>query len=57
MDFSPVALWEEMTIIAKGVIIILAILSVWSLYISVERWLVSWRGASAPVHPRCAMRR
>ena len=40
MDFSPVALWEEMTIIAKGVIIILAILSVWSLYISVERWLV-----------------
>ncbi len=39
MDFSPVALWETMTPIAKGVMIALAILSVWSLYISVERVL------------------
>ena len=40
MDFSPAALWETMTPIAKGVMILLAILSVWSLYISVERVLV-----------------
>lgn len=40
MDFSPAGLWEAMTPIAKGVMILLAILSVWSLYISVERVLV-----------------
>lgn len=40
MDFSPVHLWEQMTPIAKGVMILLAILSVWSLYISVERVFV-----------------
>ena len=37
MDFSPLALWESMTPIAKGVIVWLAILSVWSLYICVDR--------------------
>ena len=40
MDFSPLALWETMTPIAKGVVVALLILSVWSLYISVERVLV-----------------
>ena len=40
MDFSPLALWEAMTPVAKGVMIVLAIMSVWSLYISVERLLV-----------------
>lgn len=40
MDFSPVALWEAMTPIARGVVISLIILSVWSLYISVERLFV-----------------
>lgn len=40
MDFSPAHLWEQMTPIAKGVVIALIILSVWSLYISVERYLV-----------------
>ena len=40
MDFSPAHLWATMTPIAKGVMILLAILSVWSLYISVERVLV-----------------
>ena len=40
MDFSPMGLWNAMTPIAKGVVIVLIILSVWSLYLSVERWLV-----------------
>ena len=40
MDFSPVGLWEAMTPIAKGVVVALILLSVWSLYISVERLLV-----------------
>ena len=39
MDFSPLALWETMTPIARGVVVALIILSVWSLYISVERLL------------------
>jgi biopolymer transport protein ExbB/biopolymer transport protein TolQ len=40
MDFSPVALWETMTPIARGVVIALIILSIWSLYVTVERLLV-----------------
>ncbi|MES1243190.1 MAG: MotA/TolQ/ExbB proton channel family protein [Acidobacteriota bacterium] len=40
MDFSPLALWETMTPIARGVVVALLLLSVWSLYISVERVLV-----------------
>ena len=40
MDFSMLGLWNAMTPIAKGVVILLILLSVWSLYITVERWLV-----------------
>jgi biopolymer transport protein ExbB/TolQ len=39
MDFSVLGLWQTMTPIAQGVVIALLILSVWSLYISVERLL------------------
>jgi len=39
MDFSILGLWQTMTPIAQGVVIVLLILSVWSLYISVERVL------------------
>ena len=39
MDFSILGLWQTMTPIAQGVVIALLILSVWSLYISVERVL------------------
>jgi len=39
MDFSILGLWNSMTPIAQGVVIVLLILSVWSLYISVERVL------------------
>ncbi|HYG65672.1 MAG TPA: MotA/TolQ/ExbB proton channel family protein [Thermoanaerobaculia bacterium] len=40
MDFSPVALWEQMTILNKAVIVILIVMSVWSLYVCVDRILV-----------------
>jgi len=39
MVFSILGLWQTMTPIAQGVVIVLLILSVWSLYISVERML------------------
>ena len=40
MDLNPLVLWEQMTILNKGVIIILIVLSIWSLYVSVERAIV-----------------
>ena len=40
MDLNPLVLWEQMTILNKGVIVILIILSVWSLYVCVERLIV-----------------
>jgi biopolymer transport protein ExbB len=44
MDLNPLVLWEQMTILNKGVIIILIVLSVWSLYVTVER-LIMFRKA------------
>jgi biopolymer transport protein ExbB/TolQ len=40
MDLNPLVLWEQMTILNKGVIIILFLMSIWSLYVSVERSIV-----------------
>jgi biopolymer transport protein ExbB/TolQ len=40
MDFGPVALWQSMGMIAKLVVILLAILSVYSLTVAAERWLL-----------------
>jgi len=40
MDFGPVALWQQMGLIAKAVVILLAILSIYSLAVSVERFIV-----------------
>ncbi len=40
MDLSPGALWESMGVIAKGVAIILLIMSIWSLYIAFDRLLL-----------------
>lgn len=37
MELNPLTLWEQMTILNKGVIIILIGLSIWSLYVCVER--------------------
>ena len=39
MEFSPMHLWESMTWIAKGVAITLVMLSVYSLYVTLERYL------------------
>jgi biopolymer transport protein ExbB/TolQ len=39
-SFSPMSVWENMTLINKGVVVILILLSVWSLYVCVERWLL-----------------
>lgn len=44
MEFGPVALWQSMGTIAKLVVIILAILSIYSLTLSGERW---WRYRAA----------
>jgi biopolymer transport protein ExbB/biopolymer transport protein TolQ len=38
--FSPAAVWENMTIINKGVVVLLLVLSVWTLYVCIERWLL-----------------
>jgi biopolymer transport protein ExbB len=40
MDLNPLVLWEQMTILNKIVIVILICLSVWSLYVCVERLIV-----------------
>jgi biopolymer transport protein ExbB len=40
MDLNPLVLWEQMTILNKGVIVILITLSVWSLYVCVDRLIV-----------------
>src|ERR1700730_11877248 len=40
MDLNPLALWNTMTILVKGVVIILLVLSVWSLYVCIERWII-----------------
>jgi len=44
MDLNPLTLWGNMTILNKGVIVILLLLSVWSLYVCVER-IVTFRKA------------
>ena len=44
MDLNPLVLWEQMTILNKIVILILIVLSVWSLYVSVER-VITFRKA------------
>jgi biopolymer transport protein ExbB/biopolymer transport protein TolQ len=40
MEFGPLHLWEQMTIIAKGVCVVLVLLSIWSLYVAIERVIV-----------------
>ncbi|MDP9121005.1 MAG: flagellar motor protein MotA, partial [Acidobacteriota bacterium] len=44
MDLNPLVLWQNMTILNKGVVIILISLSIWSLYVCVER-IVTFRKA------------
>ena len=40
MNLNPVDIWNQMTILNKGVIVILILLSIWSLYVSVERLIM-----------------
>jgi len=38
--FSIVGIWESMSLVNKGVVIVLFLLSIWSVYVCVERWLL-----------------
>jgi biopolymer transport protein ExbB/TolQ len=37
MEMGPIQLWQQMTWLAKGVAITLILLSIWSLYVTIER--------------------
>jgi biopolymer transport protein ExbB len=45
MDFSLVEMWNKMGMLAKGVNIFMALMSIWSLYVIVERWLTFYKGS------------
>jgi biopolymer transport protein ExbB/TolQ len=40
MDMSPVALWTSMGLMAKGVVVLLVLMSVYSIWVMVERFIV-----------------
>lgn len=40
MEFSPLAMLEEMTGVGLAIMAVLLIMSVWSLYVAVERWIL-----------------
>jgi len=46
MDFSLVGLWTQMGIVAKAVVIILLIMSMYSIGVTVERWIAFRRSAA-----------
>ena len=48
MSFNPIELWGKMTIIAQGVVVVLIIMSIYSLTIAFERFLY-YRKAKQPV--------
>ena len=39
MEFGPMHLWESMGFIAKAVVIVLFLQSIYSLYVTIERWM------------------
>src|SRR5436309_13334833 len=39
MDMSPVALWNSMGGLAKGVVVLMAVMSVYSIWVMVERFI------------------
>ena len=43
MDFDLVSLWEKMGWMARGVVILLAVMAVYALGIALERWIVFMR--------------
>lgn len=46
MDFSLLGLWSQMGLVARAVVIVLLLMSVYALYIAVERWLAFRRARS-----------
>ncbi len=44
MDFSLVGLWTQMGIVAKGVVVLLLLMSMYSIGITVERWMTFRKG-------------
>jgi len=40
MDMSPVALWKSMSLMAQGVVVLMIIMSVYSIWVMVERYIV-----------------
>ncbi|HTE54368.1 MAG TPA: MotA/TolQ/ExbB proton channel family protein [Kofleriaceae bacterium] len=45
MDFSLLDMWEKMGTLAKAVNIFMALMSIWSLYVIVERWITFYKGS------------
>jgi biopolymer transport protein ExbB/TolQ len=45
MDFSLLELWDKMGWPVKAVNIFMGVMSVWSLYVIVERWLTFYKGS------------
>src|SRR5439155_25089115 len=43
MEFDLVTLWEKMGWVARGVVILLALMAVYSLGVSLERWILFLR--------------
>jgi biopolymer transport protein ExbB/biopolymer transport protein TolQ len=39
MSFDPIELWHQMTILAKGVCVLLIFMSIYSLTVAIERWI------------------
>jgi biopolymer transport protein TolQ len=40
MDMSPLALWNSMSWLAKGVVILMALMSVYSIWVMIERYIL-----------------
>jgi biopolymer transport protein ExbB/TolQ len=45
MDFSLLEMWEHMGLPVKFVNVFMALMSIWSLYVIVERWLTFYKGS------------
>jgi biopolymer transport protein ExbB/TolQ len=39
VGFSPIDLWNHMGYLAKGVVFVLFVMSIWSLAVIIDRWL------------------
>ena len=53
MSFNPIELWGKMTIIAQGVVVVLIIMSIYSLTITVSKWWSLRRRHHRPHRHHC----